>query len=84
MVLLYDVPTVPFGSEAGLRVIVGQATKVNASPEDRALVPYTVVTLISTVPAPFAGLTAVISVLEITVNDTAEVASKVTAVAPVK
>jgi len=48
-----------------------------------ALVPPSVVTLTLTVPVP-AGDVAVIWVAEMTMNDVAAVAPKVTAVAPVK
>ena len=48
-----------------------------------ALVPPTVVTRTSTVPVP-AGAVAVIEVALFTVNEVADVAPKVTAVAPVR
>ena len=73
------------GPELGERLVtVGAATKVNWSAADVALVPPTVVTLTSTVPALPTGVVAVIWVAELTVNPLAAVAPKVTAVAPVK
>jgi hypothetical protein len=48
------------------------------------LVPPAVVTVTCTVPAVPAGATAVIWVAELTVNEVAGVAPKLTAVAPVK
>ncbi len=48
------------------------------------LVPPTVVTVTVTVPAEWAGVTAVICVEELTVNEVAGVPPKLTAVAPVR
>ena len=57
---------------------------MNLSAADTALLPPTVVTVMSTVPAVSAGEVAVICVALLTVNVVAAVAPNITAVAPVK
>ncbi len=58
-------------------------TQANLSPDQHALDPVAVVTVMSATPAPGGG-TAVISVSESTVQEAADVEPKSTAVAPVK
>jgi hypothetical protein len=65
-------------------VIVGAATYVNWSLADVALVPPTVVVVMSIVPAEPEGEVAVIWVALSTVNELALVAPNLTAVAPVR
>ncbi len=62
---------------------VGAATKVNRSLALAALVPPSVMTATSTVPALAAGETAVMEVSAFTVKPAAGTSPKVTAVAPV-
>src|SRR5437868_3810554 len=64
-------------------VTVGAARNVNWSAAPVALVPLGVVTVMSTVPAVWAGEVAVIDVALFTVKEAAAVAPKLTAVAPV-
>ena len=63
---------------------VGPLTNVNWSAAPVALVPFGVVTVMSTVPALWAGEVAVIDVALLTVKPVAAVPPKLTAVAPVK
>ena len=56
--------------------------KVNWSTPEVAEVPPAVVTVVSTVPAPSAGVTAVIWVGELTENDVAAALPNFTALAP--
>jgi hypothetical protein len=68
----------------GTRALYLPAVKLNWSAADAALVPFGVVTVMSTVPGDSAGLTAVIEVSELTVKLAAATVPKFTAVAPVK
>src|SRR6478735_5284050 len=82
-VIVTEVPPA-VGPEFGLTLVtVGAATNVNWSLAEVALVPPVVVTVMSTVPAAWAGDVAVIDVALLTVNVVAAVAPKLTAVAPV-
>ena len=73
------------GPEFGeMLVNVGVVVKVYMSADEVADVPLGVVTVISMVPATWAGAVAVICVALLTVNEVAAVPPKDTAVAPVK
>jgi hypothetical protein len=83
-VIVTDVPPAA-GPLLGVTLVtVGAPTNVNWSFALVALVPPTVVTLTSTIPATCAGDVAVIVVALLTVKPVAAVAPKSTAVAPVK
>ena len=74
----------PVGPLVGLTLVTaGPVTKVNWSPAPVALVPPAVVTVMSTVPAAWAGVVAVMDVALLTVKLVAAVPPKLTAVAPV-
>jgi hypothetical protein len=76
--------TGPLVGEIPVTVGVKGPTYVYSSATEIADVPLGVVTVISTTPATWAGATAVIELLETTLNDVAGELPKLTAVAPVK